>query len=165
MKRLVLLIFLIGLCPMLMAQENEVTTFILVRHAEKAKDGTNDPPLNGAGKKRAFLLHETLASTKIDKIVSTPFKRTMATMKHIASNNELEIETYDYKNEKLLQELIEENSGKTIMISGHSNTTPFLVNQLIGEQKYEQLDDNEYDKIFIVSCTKVGDGNVVIISY
>lgn len=165
MKRLLLLIILVGLSPILLAQKAEVTTFILVRHAEKANDGTSDPPLNEVGKKRALSLYETLSATKIDRIISTPLKRTRATMKHVALHSKLEIETYNYKNEMLLQELIKENSGQTILISGHSNTTPFLVNQLIGAQKFEQLDDQEYDKIFIVSCTKVGDGKVVVIKY
>ena len=165
MKRLLLLIILVGLSQMLIAQTGEVTTFILVRHAEKASDGTKDPPLNAIGQKRAYTLYETLSDTKIDKIISTPLKRTRATMKHVALNSKLEIETYDYRNEMLLQELINENAGKTILISGHSNTTPFLVNRLIGEQKFDQLDDDEYDKIFIVSCTKVGDGKLVVIKY
>jgi len=165
MKKILFLILMIGLSTALEAQNKEVTTFILVRHAEKLKDDIKDPGLNGVGLKRAFLLKETLADTKIDKIISTPFKRTRATMKHVARNSELEIETYDYKNEQLLEELIKENAGQTIIISGHSNTTPFLVNKLIGEQKFEQLDEAEYDKIFIVSCTAVGNGKVVVVKY
>lgn len=165
MKKIVFLILMIGLSPILEAQNSDVTTFILIRHAEKAKEGGKDPMLNAVGKKRAARLSEVLADTKIDKIISTPFKRTMNTVKHIALKSYVEVETYDYRNQQLLEELVEKNKGKTILISGHSNTTPFLVNKLIGTEKYQQLDETEYDKIFIVSCTKVGDGKVVTIKY
>ena len=40
--------------------------------------------------------------------------------------------------------------GKTILIVGHSNTVPAMVNHLLKEEKLEQLGENEYDKIFIV---------------
>lgn len=33
---------------------------------------------------------------------------------------------------------------------GHSNTTPQMVNLLLGEEKYEALDDSENGALFIV---------------
>jgi broad specificity phosphatase PhoE len=40
--------------------------------------------------------------------------------------------------------------GKTILVVGHSNTIPALVNLLIGSAKYANLADTEYDKIWIL---------------
>ena len=36
------------------------------------------------------------------------------------------------------------------MISGHSNTIPFLVNAFLGEEMYEELDEKDYSKIWIL---------------
>lgn len=41
--------------------------------------------------------------------------------------------------------------GKTIVVAGHSNTTPALVNALLKEKKYESLPDSVYNKFWIVT--------------
>ena len=147
------------------SKNEKVTTFILTRHAEKENDGTSDPKLSEAGLKRAIQLSEMLSDTKIDKIISTPYKRTRETVRQIAEKAGLEIGTYDHRDKKLLSSLLKANEGGTIVISGHSNTIPVLVNQLTGSNKYAQLDEDEYDKLFIVSCTKVGNGSEVVLIY
>jgi hypothetical protein len=40
--------------------------------------------------------------------------------------------------------------GKTLLIIGHSNTIPPLVNALIKTNKYQNLSDNEYGFIYKV---------------
>jgi hypothetical protein len=42
-------------------------------------------------------------------------------------------------------------SGQTIIIAGHSNTAPDLVNQLLNEKKYASLNENEFGKIWILT--------------
>ena len=37
------------------------------------------------------------------------------------------------------------------MVSGHSNTTPFLVNKIIEKEKYQQIEDTDYGSLFIVT--------------
>ncbi|MFT4738611.1 MAG: hypothetical protein ACI92W_002734, partial [Paraglaciecola sp.] len=48
---------------------------------------------------------------------------------------------------------------------GHSNTIPVLVNQLIGEDRYEQLEETDYNDIFIVTAESLGTGTVVHLTY
>ncbi|MBI2283072.1 MAG: hypothetical protein HYU71_05140 [Bacteroidetes bacterium] len=43
--------------------------------------------------------------------------------------------------------------GKTIVVVGHSNTTPRLVNLLIGENGYPDLGERVYDLHWIVTVT------------
>jgi len=43
------------------------------------------------------------------------------------------------------------------MIVGHSNTTPTFVNKIIGQNKYEEIDEKEYGTLFIIKIT----GNVI----
>jgi hypothetical protein len=43
------------------------------------------------------------------------------------------------------------NNGKRVLISGHSNTTPTMVNKLIGESKYSDMSDTDNKTLFIVN--------------
>ena len=42
------------------------------------------------------------------------------------------------------------NLGNNVLIIGHSNSTPAFVNQLIGQEKYGQMDDYDNGSLFIV---------------
>jgi hypothetical protein len=43
--------------------------------------------------------------------------------------------------------------GKTVVVAGHSNSTPMLVNLLLKENKYPNLDESVYDTYWIVTVT------------
>jgi len=164
MKRLLLLSLFLSLFTF-SSLGQELTTFILVRHAEKATDDPRDPSLSEAGKLRAGRLNKLLSPMDISAIYSTAFKRTRNTVQPIAESKSLQVEDYNYDNRLLLTQFLEKHQGGTIIISGHSNTTPMLVNQLIGERKFEWLDEKEYDKIFIVTLSELGKGKLSILSY
>jgi hypothetical protein len=55
--------------------------------------------------------------------------------------------------------------GKTIVVAGHSNTTPALVNLLLGAEKYKALDDTVYSKIWILTIKEDGRVDDKIIEY
>ena len=40
--------------------------------------------------------------------------------------------------------------GKTVLIVGHSNTTPAFVNKILGTEKFTSLEDDDYNSLFIV---------------
>ena len=58
----------------------ETTTFILVRHAEKASDGTSDPSLTEEGMARANNILSMFQQSEITAIYSTNYKRTKMTV-------------------------------------------------------------------------------------
>jgi len=62
----------------------QITTVILVRHAEKSSDGSKDPELTDAGNARAIALAKLLKEVKVDAIYSTGFKRTQNTVAPLA---------------------------------------------------------------------------------
>ena len=68
----------------------------------------------------------------------------------IAAKLGVEIQTYDPSKQADLALLLKSWKGKTILVVGHSNTVPGLVNLLTGSSTYPNLGDNEYDKLFIV---------------
>jgi len=147
------------------AQAQELTTFILVRHAEKADDGTKDPALSEEGKSRAQRLAAHLNSTDLTAVYSTPYHRTRSTVEDIAESHNLQILEYEPFAGDVLDEMLENNRGGIILISGHSNTTPHLVNTLIGKDMLEQLDESDYDNLFIVTISEIGNGKVVHVHY
>lgn len=155
----------ISLMPYPSLQAQETTTFILVRHAEKADDGTKDPALIQEGEQRAANLAQHLRVTDISAIYSTSYQRTLDTVQPIANQKQLEIIRHDPFAEDALQQIMDKHRGGIILISGHSNTTPHLVNLLLGEEKFPQLDESQYDNLYIVTVTDIGSGQVVHLKY
>jgi broad specificity phosphatase PhoE len=138
------------------AQES-ITTFILLRHAEKdLTQSTNDPDLSEEGKMRANRLAQLFAETEVSAIYSTPYKRTRQTVAVLAANKNLAITDYTANNEDELHRMLADHSGGTIVISGHSNTIPWMANKLIGMEKYRPLEDGDYDNIWVVNVIGIG---------
>ncbi len=135
----------------------EPTVIYIVRHAEKMSDGTNDPDLNELGIKRAGKLAVILKNIELFAIYSSPYKRTQQTAKPVADSKNLEISPYNPSKQKaFVAELLKLHNTQTILIVGHSNTIPELLNILSSSDKYQQLDDNEYDKLFVVTIDEKG---------
>jgi broad specificity phosphatase PhoE len=146
-------------------EEATLTTFVLIRHAEKGTDDPRNPSLNEEGVLRAQKLVELLQHSKVDVIYTTPYKRTQETVAPLASKYSLTIQEYNPSKLAFLNEVWSNNQGKTIVVSGHSNTTPMVANYLLGEEKFSQLDESEYDKVFIVTINEIGKGTVSVLSY
>jgi len=145
--------------------KENATTFFLVRHAEKAKD-SNDPNLTEAGVKRANDLAQLLKSIPLDGIYSTNFNRTTQTATPVANAKALEIQIYNHRDlgaaaDKMLTDFPKGN----ILVSGHSNTTPTIVNLLTDTQDYQSLSELTYDHLFIVSVYEKGNADVLLLKY
>jgi phosphohistidine phosphatase SixA len=133
------------------------TTIILLRHAEKdtavkgAAMMTADPPLSAAGVDRSVRLISELSAYRPDIIYSTDYTRTKSTIQPLAFLFKKEIQLYDPKKLSTLADSLLTVKAKTIIVVGHSNTTPALVNLLIKENKYPALADQVYDQYWIVT--------------
>ena len=158
---------------LLSTQVNAQTTrYIIVRHAEKdttlanAKMMASDPPLNSIGETRALSLADKLKDYKINQIYSSNYKRTKATASPIAKAQNLNVAIYDPRNLDAFatQLLSSENTGKTILIVGHSNSSPKLVNLLIKQDQYKDLDESIYDTYWIVT-SKNGKSKAKMMKY
>ena len=68
----------------------------------------------------------------------------MAEMKGLAVNE------YQPHDNGFPAEVVEAENGKKVLVVGHSNTVPALVNSFIGEQKFENLQEWEYDYLFMI---------------
>lgn len=132
--------------------------FIIIRHAEKdtSVKGSQmmqaDPPLSTKGQERATSLIRKFKKYKISKIYSTNYNRTKSTALPLANTIGLTINEYDPRElQAFADELkIPVNHSKTILVVGHSNTSPKLVNLLIGKDVYKDLDDSVYNQYWLV---------------
>jgi broad specificity phosphatase PhoE len=155
MKYLYLFVFSIFLILPKCAQtesNSEVTTYYFIRHAEKDRsDSSNaDPHLTETGKMRAQKWSSIFNTITFDAIYSTDYNRTKETAEPSATKNNLELTLYNP--EKIdLEKFLIETYGKTILIVGHSNTTPFFINDIIGQNKYDHIDDNNNGNLYIVT--------------
>ncbi len=144
-------------------QKNLSTTIILIRHAEK-DTGDNNPGLTEAGKLRAKKLMTLFPNATPDEMYATPYKRTFQTLQPWAGSLSITIKPYSPVNLPEFADQLLKEKGKTIVVAGHSNTTPALANLLIGSESYKTLDENEYNKVFVITVVK-GKGKAKIIEY
>jgi 2,3-bisphosphoglycerate-dependent phosphoglycerate mutase len=134
------------------AGEERATHMIMVRHAEKAFG--NDPVLQPEGRMRAILLSEILSDFPLEVIYATKFIRTQQTARPTARMKGLEVNIYDLNQPTAFVNKVKRKyKGKHLLISGHSDTTPDLVNRFIKDKKdvVERIDERDYDNLFILS--------------
>ena len=138
--------------------ENIIATYYLIRHAEKDRgDKKNkDPHLTTIGRQRADNWKKHFKDITFDAVYSTDYNRTKETATPTAKANDLIIHIYKPLDNNI-EEFIEKTKGKTVLIVGHSNTTPKFVNELLGEDKYDDIEDHNNANMYKVTFTK--DGN------
>ncbi len=142
-----------------------LTTFILIRHAEDEDIGT-DPNLSTAGIARTETLLEALEDISLNAVYSTSFNRTVQTAEPVAIAQSLPIENYNPFNlDPLVDEVLEHHFSEVVLIVGHSDTTPALLNILVGENIYEHIPDTEFNNMFIVSVLAKGEAQVIQLKY
>ncbi len=129
----------------------ETVQLILVRHAEKEPGDNADPDLSAAGKKRAEGLVTLLKDMTIDELYTTPYKRTTQTLAPLAAARQLQITTYNPGQQQGLAQVLSGKKGKTIVIAGHANTVPDLLNLLLGENRYSVLSESDFGKVWVLT--------------
>lgn len=150
MKKAISIFLLVFIIQFSFAQEEKITQVFFIRHAEKVKDGSDDPALTKMGQQRATYWAEVFKNIDFDAVYSTQTLRTTSTALPCAVQSEVEISIYDAK-EVDINKLVAKHNGKSILIVGHSNSTPRLVNTLIGEEKFEEIIHHNNSNLYIAS--------------
>lgn len=127
----------------------EASVVFLVRHSERAEDGTNNPHISEAGQDRAALLARMLKDARIDHIYSTDYFRTLETVEPLRAELGAEVEIYDPGDLEGFAARLLKTPGRHLVV-GHSDTTPALVEALGGDPgaPYELM---EYDRFYVLS--------------
>ncbi len=131
--------------------ESVISTFYFIRHAEKDRSNPEDldPELNQKGLGRAMHWAEILGDIPLDAIYTTDFERTAMTAAPTSVKNDITVQYYEPETMNI-EQFKADNLGKNVLVVGHSNTTPDLVNKIIGEDAYMAMDDSDNGSLFIV---------------
>ncbi len=149
------------------ADDSEVTTtYYFIRHAEKdlSNPSNQNPDLTPEGEARSTKWKRYFADKGIDAVFSTNYLRTIKTATPTAEANNLVILDYD-PNNLYSDNFKKATVGKTVLVVGHSNTTPAFVNAIVNEDKYPEIDESVYGTLYkvVVTGTEVDvEGPVII---
>lgn len=128
---------------------------LMVRHAEKADDGTQDPPLTEQGRERAACLAALLDGFAPTHLFATTYQRTRTTLEPLAAATGVSPTFIDAKDDAAWQRALRElPPGSRAVVVGHSNTLPAWVAALGGRvadlDAQGNLPHEEYDRLIHV---------------
>ena len=157
---LLAIVLCLGLTPL-----GSAATIILVRHAERANMMSPDALLSRAGEERARQLADVLRDAKIRRIFVTDVRRTQQTAEPIAEQlhvTPIIIPKADI--EGLLSQLRKIQDDETVLVVGHADTVPMLVERL-GGGTVPAIEDDEYDRMMVVFLEGGGKARTVTLRY
>ena len=152
-------VLLIALAPWLLIscashpEPNAGPTFLLVRHAEKAADGSKDPALSPAGQARAQRIGAALRDVDLRAVYATRYRRTQQTAHTVAAaiRQTLPVLAYDADQPaaQFAARLRDTHASGTVLVVGHSNTVPAIAAALCGCVA-SPLGDGDYGRVYRV---------------
>jgi broad specificity phosphatase PhoE len=134
------------------------TTVFVMRHAEKAETPAEDPPLSPAGEARALELAQHFGrgpkALGFDGIIVSELRRTQETVRPLANHLGIPVIVVPAGDPaEAARRALDENRGGRVLIVGHSNTVPAIVEALSGE-KVPEMSELEYGVVYVVSVPR-----------
>jgi len=177
-RKMFVLIALLLVCQFAFAQQatEPVTTVFLVRHAERADEPRQDPPLTEKGVLRSQLLAQLLGIAGIKAIFTSQFQRTKQTAEPLAKKLGLTPTAISLKSNPSNPRLIAEEStaetvnqilqhaGGSVLVIGHSNSIPDVI-KMLGGDPVPVIDEQKFDDLFIVTVYAKGKAKVTRLKY
>jgi phosphohistidine phosphatase SixA len=148
MKRVALILSVLSVVA---SAADAAPIIFIVRHAEKATTGGEDPDLSVAGQKRADALARILKDSQITAIFVTEFKRTQETAAATAKEIRITPTIVPSTDIAGLAVRLRAVNGNALVV-GHTNTIPDLIKAL-GIAIPINIPDADYTEIFIVSLS------------
>lgn len=134
------------------------TTVFVMRHAEKAEAPAEDPPLSPAGEARALELAQHFGrapkSLGFDSIIVSELRRTQETVRPLANRLGIPVIVVPASDPaRAVRRALDENRGGRVLIVGHSDTVPAIVEELSGEVVPE-MSELEYGVVYVVAVPR-----------
>jgi broad specificity phosphatase PhoE len=133
---------------LLVTAANAAPVIFIVRHAEKASTGGNDPDLSPQGQKRADALAHILKDSQATFVFVTEFKRTQETAAPTARAARVKPMVIPANDTGALVEKLRALNGNALVV-GHGNTIPDLLKAL-GITTPVSIPDDDYTEVFAV---------------
>jgi phosphohistidine phosphatase SixA len=128
---------------------------LIVRHAEKAAEPNEDPPLTAAGVERAQALATALQDAGVTAIFTTQLRRTRDTAQPFATAHGLTPEVIPAKRGEAKQHAeavvaaARRHAGGIVLIVDHSNTIPTVIAAL-GGPHVATICESVYGNLFVL---------------
>jgi phosphohistidine phosphatase SixA len=158
-----LVLVLIGIAAPLWSETAEPdtsgTVVLLVRHAERAAQPADDPPLTEDGRRRAEALAGIVKDARPAAIITTQLRRTVETAQPSAAAVGMTPEVVPISSTTTQQNAVEvaaavrKHPGTTVLVVGHGNTVPLIITAL-GGPKLPDICESVYDKLFVLVLDK-----------
>ena len=87
------------------------------------------------------------------------------TVEPVAISHQLTVTTYESMDAIQLKELAARYKGGTVVICGHSNTTPLMINKLLGSDQLRQWEDPDYGNFVTVTVSASGEVSLMMLRY
>lgn len=148
----------------------DVSTVIVLRHAEKAGSPAEDPALSADGQARAARLAQLLGGPSdagpVRRIFTSEARRARETAAPLAQRLGIEPRTILARDvDGLLRALRREGRGVTSVVVGHGDTVPAIVAGLSDGRSRVALDDADHGSLFVVTVSSFGPPRVVRLRY
>jgi len=151
---------LMGACSTLPAAKKSENTgmpalILIVRHAEKAAEPSDDPPLTAAGVERAHALATALRDAGVNAIFTTQLIRTRDTAQPFAAARGLTPEVIPAKRGEgkehadAIVAAMRRHAGEIVLIVDHSNTIPAVIAAL-GGPRVGNICEPVYGNLFVL---------------
>ena len=136
------------------------TTILVMRHAEKAELPAGDPALSPMGEARAERLAQLLGGgppeTRLQGILVTEFRRTQQTARPLANRLSIPVIVVPGGDVRATAaRALDEFGGGRVLIIGHSDTVPALVERLSGHA-VPVIAESEYGAIYLIARPRFG---------
>jgi phosphohistidine phosphatase SixA len=128
---------------------------LIVRHAEKEALPADDPPLTPSGRQRAQELVRVAqafaaAGAPVRELIASEAKRTHQTLEPLAASTGLPVTVVKAKDTAAIVNRILAVDGGIVVLAGHSNTLPAIL-EALGGPAGVIIADPEFDRIFAVT--------------
>lgn len=168
MRRAPWILFVLAFCcqcaPRMVAQ-TPMTTVYVVRHAEKLEPANPDSPLSPEGEDRARALATLLANAGVTRIYATTKLRTQQTVAPLAAARRIEpVLLEPFATEDLVWRIRNEAKGEVVLVCGHSQSIPGIVNALCG-QEIDGIPEEVFDRLYKVVITPEGGATLEQLSH
>jgi 2,3-bisphosphoglycerate-dependent phosphoglycerate mutase len=113
---------------------------------------------------RAQTLIRVLGKSDIEAIYHSDTKRSKETAAPLATHLPNITKKQINDAPAMKNDILANHAGKTVLVIGHSNTVPELINRLSGRHMPD-INDSEFDNLFIVTVLGTGKASVTSLKY
>lgn len=146
---------------------SQITTVLLVRHADRADDS-----LTPEGRVRAQNLYHVVEKARIKAIFASNTQRSRQTVepafKIISSSDpSIKLIEYEYSNvDQVRDRILADYAGQVVLVAAHSDTAKTIVTKLGGNAASCSIGvSDEYDNLCMVTIYETGKAKVINLQY